>query len=205
MHKRLFRAPSPALVISLIALFVALGGTTYAAVNLPANSVGTAQLKNNAVTAAKINTRLAKAPTTVADNPRTSTDPCVGSKPQTGIFCGTSSSYWSGGVFAANHVRFWRDALGVVHVAGEARSSSAFTAGGGGTLFFLPPAYRPKEIVAVPVMTGQSAGATPGSGGMLVIYPAHFKIAAASGGVSLYSAGNSGTEVVIGDAQFRTG
>jgi hypothetical protein len=54
MKKRL-RAPSPALVISLIALFVALGGTTYAATNLPKNSVGTKQLKNGAVTKTKIN------------------------------------------------------------------------------------------------------------------------------------------------------
>jgi hypothetical protein len=41
-------------VLALIALFVALGGTTYAAVKLPKNSVGTKQLKNNAVTRAKI-------------------------------------------------------------------------------------------------------------------------------------------------------
>jgi hypothetical protein len=53
MYKRL-RAPSPAFVISLIALFVALGGTTYAATSLPTNSVGTKQLKKNAVTSAKI-------------------------------------------------------------------------------------------------------------------------------------------------------
>lgn len=53
MHKRL-RAPSPAFVVSVIALFVALGGTTYAATALPAHSVGTKQLKKNAVTAAKI-------------------------------------------------------------------------------------------------------------------------------------------------------
>src|SRR5438552_3894324 len=54
MKKRL-RAPSPALVISLNALFVALGGTSYAAITtLPANSVGTAQLKNNAVTGKKL-------------------------------------------------------------------------------------------------------------------------------------------------------
>jgi len=52
--------PSPALVISLIALFVALGGTSYAAVTaLPANSVGTAQLKNGAVTPAKLNSSVA--------------------------------------------------------------------------------------------------------------------------------------------------
>jgi hypothetical protein len=41
--------------IALIALFIALGGTTFAAANaLPRNSVGTKQLKNNAVTSPKI-------------------------------------------------------------------------------------------------------------------------------------------------------
>jgi hypothetical protein len=54
MMKRL-RKPSPALVISMAALFVALGGTTYAATSLPKNSVGTAQLKAGAVTKKKIN------------------------------------------------------------------------------------------------------------------------------------------------------
>ena len=33
--------PSPAMVIALVALTVALGGTGYAAVTLPTNSVGT--------------------------------------------------------------------------------------------------------------------------------------------------------------------
>jgi hypothetical protein len=37
-----------------IALFVALGGTSYAAFSLPAGSVGTKQLKNGAVTRAKL-------------------------------------------------------------------------------------------------------------------------------------------------------
>ncbi len=46
--------PSSATIISLVALFVALGGTTYAAVNLPANSVGTKQIKNGAVAEAKL-------------------------------------------------------------------------------------------------------------------------------------------------------
>ena len=40
--------------IAIIALFVALGGTSYAAIALPKNSVGTAQLKKNAVTTAKV-------------------------------------------------------------------------------------------------------------------------------------------------------
>jgi hypothetical protein len=46
--------PSPALVVSVIALSVALGGTSYAAIVLPANSVGTRQIKKNAVTTAKV-------------------------------------------------------------------------------------------------------------------------------------------------------
>lgn len=41
-------------VVAYLALFVALGGTSYAAIKLPANSVGTRQLKRGAVTAAKI-------------------------------------------------------------------------------------------------------------------------------------------------------
>jgi hypothetical protein len=46
--------PSPALIISFIALLVAMTGTGYAAITLPKNSVGTRQLKNNAVTTAKV-------------------------------------------------------------------------------------------------------------------------------------------------------
>jgi hypothetical protein len=49
------RRPSPALGVALLALFVALGGTSYATVaSVPDNSVGTAQIKNDSVTRAKI-------------------------------------------------------------------------------------------------------------------------------------------------------
>jgi Collagen triple helix repeat (20 copies) len=47
-------------VIATIALFLALGGSAWAATNLPKNSVGPAQLKKGAVTPTKIN-RAAKA------------------------------------------------------------------------------------------------------------------------------------------------
>src|SRR3954468_14415451 len=40
--------------MSLIAVFIALGGTGYAAVNLPRNSVGNRQIRNNAVTGGKV-------------------------------------------------------------------------------------------------------------------------------------------------------
>jgi hypothetical protein len=42
------------MVVALFALFVALGGTGYAIATLPANSVGTKQLKKSAVTAKKL-------------------------------------------------------------------------------------------------------------------------------------------------------
>lgn len=46
--------PSPAMVVACLALLVALGGTGYAAIKLPANSVGTKQLKRGAVTGVKV-------------------------------------------------------------------------------------------------------------------------------------------------------
>ena len=50
------RRPSPAIVISCLALLVALSGTSVAAISqIPRGSVGTLQLKRNAVTSAKIN------------------------------------------------------------------------------------------------------------------------------------------------------
>jgi hypothetical protein len=53
--KALFRRrPTASMVISLVALFVALGGVGYAAVSIPDNSVGTNQLRNGAVSNAKI-------------------------------------------------------------------------------------------------------------------------------------------------------
>jgi hypothetical protein len=48
------RHPTYSQVTSTLALVVALGGTAYAAGVLPANSVGTPQLKNAAVTGAKL-------------------------------------------------------------------------------------------------------------------------------------------------------
>jgi hypothetical protein len=40
-------------VVAYLALFVALGGTSYAAVNLPTGSVGTRQIKNHSITPIK--------------------------------------------------------------------------------------------------------------------------------------------------------
>jgi hypothetical protein len=52
-HLRL-RRPSPSLVISVVALFVAMGGTGYAAIHLGKNTVGAAQIKTGAVGSAEV-------------------------------------------------------------------------------------------------------------------------------------------------------
>jgi hypothetical protein len=54
--KKLRRHLTFANVVSCLALFVALGGASYAAFKLPKNSVGAKQLKKGAVTPAKLST-----------------------------------------------------------------------------------------------------------------------------------------------------
>ena len=48
---------TPSLVISVMALFVALGGVSYAAIKIPQNSVGNTQLRKDAVTSTKVKDR----------------------------------------------------------------------------------------------------------------------------------------------------
>jgi hypothetical protein len=52
--RKLNRRPSPAMIVALVALFVALGGTGYAVTALPKNSVGEKQIRKAAVTSQKI-------------------------------------------------------------------------------------------------------------------------------------------------------
>ena len=52
---------SPALVIAVVALFVALGSASYAAIKLPKNSVGRPQIQNNAINSAKVADKSLKA------------------------------------------------------------------------------------------------------------------------------------------------
>jgi hypothetical protein len=124
MHKRRFR-PSPAMVVSLIALFVALGGTSYAAINaLPKNSVGTKQIKNGAVTAAKIS--------------RSSLPPAkVVGAPGAPAYAGTWKAAPNGD---DEVVSFYKDPWGIVHLQGNAYNPNTVN----GTIFTLPPGYRPK-------------------------------------------------------------
>ena len=46
--------PTPAMLVALLALFISMGGGSYAAINLGKNSVGTKQIKGDAVTSEKV-------------------------------------------------------------------------------------------------------------------------------------------------------
>jgi hypothetical protein len=177
MQRVRFRAPSPALVISLIALFVALGGTTYAATSLPANSVGTQQIRNKAVTAAKINahglkvqnaTNAATAQNaTYAKTARNAN--AVGGYPASyfalstiepaHVVGGTNQppfqNGWSSTLGADDEgLSFYKDGFGIVHLQGSAGNAKLST----GTIFTLPSGYRPaKDLYLAVYGSGGSA------------------------------------------------
>jgi len=192
--QRKLRAPSPSLVISLIALFVALGGTTYAATSLPANSVGTAQLRNKAVTPAKINTRGLKVKN--ATNATTAQNATYAKTAQNATALGGyPASYfalaaiepphvigatnqpafengWSSALSANDEgLSFYKDTWGVVHLQGNAANVNPSTT----TIFNLPTGYRPaKNLYFAVYGSGGSAAyvQVASSGDVTVVGPA---------------------------------
>jgi hypothetical protein len=191
--QRKLRAPSPALVISLIALFVALGGTTYAATSLPANSVGTKQIKNKSVTAAKIARGVRVKNATNATTAQNAT--FAKTAQSANALQGYPASYfalsaiepahvvgaasqpafqngWSASLDAADEaLSFYKDGFGIVHLQGSAAKVSPST----GTIFTLPSGYRPaKNLYFAAYGDGGSAAYVQitSSGAVNVIGPA---------------------------------
>lgn len=160
--------PSPAMLVALVALFVALGGTSYAAIKLPGNSVGSKQLKNGAVTnkkigkgavtASKINTSGLTVPNatnaTNATNAGNATT-LQGDAPssfapatiEAAHVVGASGqpayqdSWAAAGAPSDEGVSFYKDSWGIVHIQGSAEHSGA----NGGTIFTLPSGDAPAK------------------------------------------------------------
>lgn len=87
-------------VMSIIAVFVALGGTSYAAIKIPKNSVGSAQIKTNGVASSDVkNGSLKKADFKATDLPAGPTGP-QGAKGDPGTN-GTNGSNGAPGTAAA--------------------------------------------------------------------------------------------------------
>jgi hypothetical protein len=154
-------------VMSTIAVFVALGGGAYAAVALPKNSVGTRQLKADAVTSAKVRNHTLRAHDFAAgqlpagapgapgaQGPQGAQGP-VGAQGPAGPSTGPAPSEawhevgtpgepafqngWSNPDDAsAETVAFYKDREGTVHLKGVASGGDHDT-----LIFQLPAGYRP--------------------------------------------------------------
>jgi hypothetical protein len=140
--------PSPALVVSIVALIVALGGTSYAAFSLPKNSVGTRQLKNGAVTTGKLkNGAVTKAKLNVAgvtvpnavhaDTAGTAINPYAHAQAlqPTSVFL--ENGWATGATFGV--VGYAKDQFGIVHLFGAATNGAGTT----NRIFTLPAGFRP--------------------------------------------------------------
>jgi hypothetical protein len=154
--------PTYANVMSTLAVFIALGGTSYAVAR---NSIGNAQLKRNAVTSAKVKDRSlrpsdlapsARAPSRGSRGPQGPPGP-AGIAPSPEAW--TPLPFVSGwGNYGGEYLpaAYRKDQLGRVHLRGmvtfngvPARSS---------TIAVMPPAYRPSRAMLFTVGGGQPEG-----------------------------------------------
>ena len=170
---KLRRRLSFANVMSVIAVFIALGGTGFAAFKLPKNSVGTKQLKKNAVTTAKIKNQ-AITGAKVKNGTLTGTQinaSTLGTVPtaQTANTLAAPEAFHEVGAGLQNSwhnfppapgtpdvAAFYKDQEGVVHLKGAAEGGTA------PIIFQLPPGYRPAsgKILEFAVICGGCGAAT---------------------------------------------
>ena len=162
--------PSPAMVVASIALVVALGGTGYAAIKLPANSVGTKQLRKNAVTGAKVKDfslfandfaagQIPKGPPGAngangapgapgaagakGDKGDPGTIPAVQAEQAVAAFANGWSAF-----DAARTPKYYKDPFGVVRLSGGLKGGTvALTDGPSNVAFTLPAGYRPDHTI----------------------------------------------------------
>lgn len=164
------RRPSPALVVAIIALVVAMFGTAYAATQLPKNSVGTKQLKAKSVTTAKIKKeavtaakvkkhtltgnninleKLGTVPSANLANVATTANALAPMEATHLVGAPGEPPFQSGSVnygtvppgFNLPPVGFFKDHDGVVHLEGIAKPGEEGSLPG--LIFTLPPGYRP--------------------------------------------------------------
>lgn len=148
-------------VVSSLALFVALGGTSYAVAR---NSVGSAQLRANAVTSAKVKNRTLQS-TDLAPSARAGLRGprgLQGPAGPVGEFAGTPEAWkplalagtWD--LFDTTHQRpgFRKDRQGIVHLRGLLTQTGGLPAVDD-VVGTLPAGYRPTVRTIFAVSTGQ--------------------------------------------------
>jgi hypothetical protein len=137
--------PSPTLLVALLALFVALAGTGYAAFKLPRNSVGSRQIRTGAVRSSDVRNRSLLAEDFKPVGPVR----LVGAAGQPAFGSGWRSVSADDPTYAA--AGFFKDSMGVVHLEGSVKAVSLVAP----EIFVLPPGYRP---------SGRERFSTPGLG-----------------------------------------
>jgi len=143
--------PTPALAVAILALVVALAGTSYAAVVIANGSVGTAQLKRNAVTSPKIKNRSVRS----ADLAKPGRW-----KP---LSLGAGWAWASAG--DTQTPQFRRDQLGQVHLRGPVTKTSG-SPSYGNLIATVPAGYAPKHALILTVPSG-----LPNAVGSVLITP----------------------------------
>lgn len=107
-------------VVSCVALFVALGGASYAAINLPKNSVGTSELKKNAVVSSKVKNRTLRR----ADFATGLLAPETGGREGSGSFCSDDNHEVGGEICDEAELTFPRAGKVLLVATGTALSSA---------------------------------------------------------------------------------
>ncbi len=208
--------PSPALLISIIALVMATIGTALAATNLPKNSVGSKQLKKNAVvtnkikkeavTGAKIKkntltgnninlTTLGTVPSATSANTATIAQGLTALEPIHRVGAAGEPPFEAGatnvGPFLGVNTQaagYYKDHEGIVHLVGLVKSGTA------GAIFRLPAGFRPAGGLVEFFNQSEKplivAGSNVGEGGM-------------GSGVVLLFTGAPGNVVSLSGVTFR--
>ena len=153
--------PNPTIAVAVVALLVALGGTSYAAFSLPRNSVGTKQLKKGAVTLAKISggTRTALTSQTGPKGDAGPPGPAYAPGPLSFTNASLGTNWTVDTNFGTSRPGFARDAFGTVHLRGSVDGQH-----GGIAIdpaFILPVGFRP--AAAVFNFAYEQCGATQGT------------------------------------------
>jgi hypothetical protein len=206
--KRLRPKLTYANVMATIAVFIALGSASYAAIKLPKNSVGTKQLKKNSVVTAKIKKEAVTAAkvkkgtltgsqidiSTLGTVPAAQTANVANSvAPSEGWhLVGTTGepAFQNGwhNTGTLDRVGFYKDRGGVVHLKGSAAGGPS-----NNVIFGLPPGYRPAAGELVTVAVGCDCPLSSGTTSITVGGPV--------GGVTLENA--TVTSVFFDGVTFR--
>lgn len=218
MQGLLKHRPSPALVISIVALVMASVGTGIAAFKLPNNSVGSKQLKNNAVVTKKIkkeavtgakvkknsltgkNIKLSSLGTVPSATNATTAATAQALTPPEGIhligapgepaFEEGATNFGPFLGIPTQSAGFYKDHEGIVHLVGLAKT------GNNGALFRLPPGFRPANGTVEFFDSGEKvllvAGSNVGPGG-------------SAGGIVFLFVGVAGEAAILSGSTFRAG